>query len=96
MTLGNHTGTSGLNPRISLNKTVTSEKTNTTQAIKEPKKVSRMRALARKMDGIDKKISQSENWLYNNRKRSLAPEMPFYRPVFLLKSNFGYSLAPLE
>lgn len=68
---------------------VTSEKTNTTQAMNEPKNVSRMRALARNWDRIDKKISQSENWPYNYRKRSLAQEIYTLAktPIEMLKPN---------
>ena len=75
MTLGSHTGMSGLSPLMSLNRMVTSEKTIISHAIKAPKKVMRIKALARKWNGIGKKISQSENWLYNYRKRTVAPEI---------------------
>lgn len=47
---GNHTGTSGLSPLRSLNSTVTSEKTSTSQAIIEPKNVIRIIAFTCKME----------------------------------------------
>lgn len=74
-TLGSHIGMSGVSPRILLKRMVTSEKTRTNQAISALKNVIRIMALARNWDSIGKKISQSENWLYNYRKRSLAHEM---------------------
>ena len=78
MTRGSQTGTSGVNPLMSLKRIVTSENTNTTQARNEPKNVSRIMAFARKMDGVDKKISQCRNWPYNNMKWLAGGEILLY------------------
>ena len=57
---------------MSLKSMVTSEKISTSQATTEPKNVIRMSAFIGKMKQNRDKISQSENWLYKYRKRSLA------------------------